>query len=110
MYAFHNSIDELDNDCMHSGTQQGPSNLETGNHGGDRFSDDNDSGEENLQCTTQRKLGEKQMKNSAAIMILKMREKYLLPQSVTENLVQDMDSLYQVTIIITLHNIYKYYV
>lgn len=30
-------------------------------------------------------------------MILKLREKYLLPQSVAENIVQDVDTLYQVS-------------
>lgn len=37
------------------------------------------------------------MRRAAAIMILKLREQHLLPQSVTEKIVEDIDSMYRVS-------------
>lgn len=102
MYAFHN--DSLDSQIdtagdngvrpAHTGNDFSSCDLDLGN---EKYDDDND--DLNQSREVQNEMREKEMKDAAAMMILKLREKYLLPQSVTENLVQDVDTLYQVSVI-----------
>ena len=62
----------------------------------DIYSDESDCEDESPVPSLAAKNYVSTIQRTGAIWILKMRESYLLPQSTTDNIIKDTDSLYQV--------------
>lgn len=93
MYAFHKHEDESNE--PEDPENEGPDDMEEEDmlmSGADQSQSD---GSGDLRSTSV-DTGET-LRRAAAVLILKLRE-HLLPQSVTENIVKDIDSMYQVSV------------